>query len=176
MSLTSAASFPNGHPTTRSPVSPDKTRRGHRHGLRRLRETILEWRHHSTRPRHDHRRYTRVPKTHQWRLCLSRVRRLDRVLEAAADEVTASPKAARAQQGSAPRLLQAGHQVPVRTPLGHALRDHRESGRSPLHEETRGIGQDPLHHAAAPVGDDETRTKRKQQRKSARQVSPKSST
>ena len=175
MSLTLADRFLNGHQTTRSPVSPDKTRRGHRHGLRHLRETILEWLHHSSRRRHDLAYRTRVPKTPRWHLCLSRIRRLHRVLEAAADEVIASPKVA-IPQGSAPRARQADHQVPVRTPLGHAVRDRRESGRSPLHEETRGIGQDPLHHVAALAGDDETKTKRKQQRKSARQISPKSST
>ena len=160
MSLTSAASFPNGHPTTttRSPVSPDKTRRGHRHGLRHLREIILEWRHHSSRRRHDLAYRTRVPRTHRWRLCPSHIHLLHRVREAAADEVTASPTKA-VQHGPARRSRQEDHQVPARTLLGHAVRDRRESGRLPLNEEIRGIGQSQSHHVAAFAGEDKTRVK-----------------
>ena len=172
MSLTSAASFPNGH-LTRSPVSPDTTRQGHRQGLRHLPETILEGRHHSRRQRHALACRIRAPKTHRWHHCPSCSRLLHQVPEAAADEVTVSPRVA-VPQASAPRAHQADHQVPVRIPLGHEVRDRRESGRSPLHEETRGSGPHLAHHVAALAEEDETESKEKQLRTLA-QISPKSS-
>ena len=152
MSRTSAAIHPNGHPT-RSLVTPDKTRRGHRQSLRHLPDTILEWRCKSSR-RHALGRHIRAPKTQRWHHCPSQSRLLHRAAAAAADIVTTAQLPA--QQGSAPRSPAAGHQVQVWSPLDLGPRPPRAGSRSPHQSTTRGSGQPQAPRAAASGNGEQT--------------------